>query len=632
MACCPHGGAAEQSPRSGVQIEAGNVYCIGEHDLPLANSMGPLVADDMLLGILECVRSIRVQHQHQHQEVVALLEAVQSGVASGGRGTKLPEPTGSTNGPAPATSSAPAAEGKAVDPEQRAVTENVAVVACTPRDARGITFADSEIPEAVVETDSPDVPVVSVEMPAPRRPNLQTSSQHHAKRLSPLDFAFGEEFKVEVVVIPPLSDGFGPFIRAVCRFGIRWRYFDHFIGFVILVNSIIIGFEAAEEVHGRSYGFIGFIEPSFLCIYVIELLMRLVSDGLRENILQPWVRFDIFLVGLGTISMAVVEPIKQMSQQQSTQGSDSVALDALEWIMILRIMRLLRLLRALRLLSQFKQLWTLVQGLLSSGSTMLSTMAVLFFVIYVFACIGVELITKQEHSNPDIQKLVESNFATLPGVMLTLTQFVTLDSIAGIYSPFIFDNWYLIFYFLPLILIVPVALMNVVTAVIVESALAMAADDVEMNKKYMMQYLRRVTPEIHDAFKLVDADSSGIITKDEIENAAQHLPAAFMEKLKDGDVVEFFETLDVDGSGEITEEEFVNGIMHFLMSNVSVETQQTLKMLRIIKEKLVLLEEVVFQLPGAPPLKSAHSFHQFDKKKTPTLSRIFGASASRHDL
>merc|ERR1719329_2065950 len=96
---------------------------------------------------------------------------------------------------------------------------------------------------------------------------------------------------------------------------------------------------------------------------------------------------------------------------------------------------------------------------------------------------------------------MDYSFQSLPGVMLTLSQFVTLDSVAGIYTPLIEDKWWMIFYFLPLILIVPVALMNLVTAVLVEAAMAMATDDEEMAKQYRRAHLRQLAPEIRDAFR-----------------------------------------------------------------------------------------------------------------------------------
>ena len=64
-------------------------------------------------------------------------------------------------------------------------------------------------------------------------------------------------------------------------------------------------------------------------------------------------RFDAMLVSLGLLTAL----LEQMT------GS---ATDDLGPIMVLRVLRLLKLARAVRLFSQFKVMWMLVRGLLSS--------------------------------------------------------------------------------------------------------------------------------------------------------------------------------------------------------------------------------------------------------------------------
>ena len=63
-------------------------------------------------------------------------------------------------------------------------------------------------------------------------------------------------------------------------------------------------------------------------------------------------------------------------------------------LVLLKLGRLVRVLRALRLFGQMRILWQLVHGLISSMTTISSFMLFLFVVFYVFACSGVELITK----------------------------------------------------------------------------------------------------------------------------------------------------------------------------------------------------------------------------------------------
>merc|ERR1719203_2606754 len=95
--------------------------------------------------------------------------------------------------------------------------------------------------------------------------------------------------------------------------------------------------------------------------------------------------------------------------------------------------------------------------------------------IYMFACLGMELITKDPglHDGADF----DDNFGSIGCIMLTLTQFVTQDSIASIYTPLIKKKPLLLIYFIPLLIIISVALMNLVTAALVESALAHAISD-----------------------------------------------------------------------------------------------------------------------------------------------------------
>merc|ERR1719399_135750 len=98
--------------------------------------------------------------------------------------------------------------------------------------------------------------------------------------------------------------------------------------------------------------------------------------------------------------------------------------------------------------------------------------------LYVFACVGVEIITKND-ANEDIEfkMLVDTFWCDIPTSMLTLVSFVNLDSISSMYVPMIKKDITLVFYFMPFILVVSIALMNLVTAVIVEGAIEQAHAD-----------------------------------------------------------------------------------------------------------------------------------------------------------
>merc|ERR1740129_1198453 len=122
------------------------------------------------------------------------------------------------------------------------------------------------------------------------------------------------------------------------------------------------------------------LEHIFLVIYVIELTLRTFAYG-WENLKDNWFLVDLVLVTVGCAYTWIIEPIADDSH-------------FLQQILLLRTLRLLRLLRALRHVPFLKDAWALVHGLLTSTRTMLSTLAMLMLMLYIFACIGLELITK----------------------------------------------------------------------------------------------------------------------------------------------------------------------------------------------------------------------------------------------
>merc|ERR1719316_283315 len=113
----------------------------------------------------------------------------------------------------------------------------------------------------------------------------------------------------------------------------------------------------------------------------------------------------------------------------------------------------------------------------------------MLLILYIFAVIGCEMIKDSDFKEKDVdfKDLVEEKFPDLLTIMLTLVAFVTCDSISAVYEPMIKVDWKLIFYFIPFILVVSIALMNLVTAVIVESAIQQGAVDREDKQNQLAQ-------------------------------------------------------------------------------------------------------------------------------------------------
>merc|ERR1712007_376011 len=184
-----------------------------------------------------------------------------------------------------------------------------------------------------------------------------------------------------------------------------------------------------------------------------------------------------------------------------------------EQLLVLRIMRLMRLVRALRMLENFKNLWKLVQGLMKSIGTICSSFLLVTILLYVFACIGIEIITKNEslRDTPELEDIIDSSFSSLPTLMLSLMQFITLDPVASYYLPLVYREPFLLFYFVPIILIVSISLMNMVTAVLVEDAIEVSRCDKDFEQMLLRKKLKRLIPEIRNVFRQLDTSEDGCI-------------------------------------------------------------------------------------------------------------------------
>jgi len=274
--------------------------------------------------------------------------------------------------------------------------------------------------------------------------------------------------------------------------------------------------------------------------------------------------------------------------------SVAVAGSAGQQIMILRLLRLFRLVRTFRMIKQIRSIWRLVYGLMNSSETMVAAFALLGLVLYVFGVLALQVISSDPAllGDPETQILIEDRFSSLGMTMMTLTQFVTVDSIASVYLPLIRQNPWLMFYFVPLILVVSISLMNLVTASLVEAALEHARQEKEEEKKLASVAAKNMLPDIVKLFDQLDSDRSGFLVIQEMKDFETEglVPPELLDKASVESMSELFQQLDVDESGRVNREEFIEGLLDIFLREVPVYSIQATKMLRLVRESQLKVE------------------------------------------
>mmetsp|Transcript_36388 Transcript_36388/g.79576 ORF Transcript_36388/g.79576 Transcript_36388/m.79576 type:complete len:680 (+) Transcript_36388:56-2095(+) len=391
---------------------------------------------------------------------------------------------------------------------------------------------------------------------------------------------------VATFYIPPVRDGLWPWLRAICLKILEWRHvFDYIMGAVILANAVCIGAEINRSLStvrdDAQDKLMNVLENTFLAIYVLELIIRFMAYG-TVCLRSSWVMFDFVLVVAGCTTSWIIAPL-------------AIKFQGGEKFVLLRIFRLLRLARVLRLLRRFRTLWKLVHSLLNCGGVLASTACLLSGTLYLSACAAVELITKDKRFKDGdyLQDLVEDSFGDVLISMMTLFRWVTLDSQSSIYTPIIRRQPYLVIYFLAITFTVSVALVNLVTAILVEGALANAASDKEMERMVLSQRRKELTPLIEKAFQEIDQDGSGVISKHEVLTSYAAIPEEIRKLINPEVMADLFDGLDMDGSGTVDEHEFVTGILQMAVSDVPLETQQMLRLLRLMGRRVETLEDTI---------------------------------------
>lgn len=368
-------------------------------------------------------------------------------------------------------------------------------------------------------------------------------------------------------------------------------HFALLVACIITANAIVIGIATDMELNaafarwnGRAGSndveesvFLGF-DALFTCLFTLELVLRIFA--LKQSFCFSedwhWNVFDAVIVATALIELALAR----------------YRLD-FTYIRVLRLARVVRTLRVARLIPLFGKLRALINALLSSIASLVWAMAVLVFLIFLFAIIFMQGATQyvdQDVHNHEYVQFLQEFFGSMGMTLLTLFMSVTsglswwdvekvLLDIHPIYG----------LLFVVYIAIMVLSLLNIVTGICVNNALEMAQLDQDLMMKFELDRKAAYMESMEGIFHDLDVDASGTISFDEfISHLEREEVCALFSVLgiEVSDAISFFEALDVDGSHELEIDEFVMGCLN-LRGNV-----RTVDVATLLRENKRLMQRI----------------------------------------
>eukprot|EP00929_Paragymnodinium_shiwhaense_P069056 TRINITY_DN34841_c0_g2_i1.p1 TRINITY_DN34841_c0_g2~~TRINITY_DN34841_c0_g2_i1.p1 ORF type:complete len:768 (+),score=146.33 TRINITY_DN34841_c0_g2_i1:70-2373(+) len=336
---------------------------------------------------------------------------------------------------------------------------------------------------------------------------------------------------------------------------------------VILINTVIIGLSTD---HDRNWEGWQVVDLCFLVCYSVEAMVKMIILGCQIYFFGPsawWNRFDFFLV-----ITAALDAILTMATKDNNDGSPS--------LIILRTLRMTRFGRILRLLhfSIFKELLTMLSGLLSGLRTLLWAFVLLAFPIYA---IGLVLTDMLGHGKAR-GDLVEEHFGTLPRSMFTVYRCSIGDCSMSNGTPAIQllirnYGWLYGVGYICVTMLVTFGIFNLIMATFVDNALSSARRNevlrmrtrlTDMNRqgRIVSQFIEKLWEHIHPDVPQLDVDMAlnMTITQEQLNEVFDD--DEVQKLLVELDVPEddrrgLFDVLDADGGGTLQLDELIGGII-----------------------------------------------------------------------
>jgi len=394
-------------------------------------------------------------------------------------------------------------------------------------------------------------------------------------------------------------------------------HFNAAIGLAILVNAIFSAMSTEMKMHealslwgslphGQSLQCCSYDKPIwveavnifFAALFLVELTLRIFAEEVMflfgERV--KWNLFDTVLVVIALVDILVEQ-----------FGSGHTGPDNLNFVRIVWSLRVVRGLRIVRVLYLFKELRVVFLSLVGSVMHLFWAVLCLCIIMFVFIIMFMQgladFVLAQQGGSDLVVSAVIPNFRSFGRTFCSLLMAITGGQDWGVYHSVLEEvsiGYSVLFVLYMMVMVFGV--MNVITGIFVESAMAQARADFEVAKGDELKRSQATTKKLIRLFKELDAEMTGVISYEQWVSfvAQKDVQACFkMLHIDISRSADVFRLLDIDGSNEVDMEEFVSGCLHIQggASSVDIEmlVRTTKTMLRKFKGYYLRIEKTFCQ-------------------------------------
>eukprot|EP00397_Hematodinium_sp_SG-2012_P001535 GEMP01001538.1.p1 GENE.GEMP01001538.1~~GEMP01001538.1.p1 ORF type:complete len:1129 (+),score=163.90 GEMP01001538.1:174-3560(+) len=377
--------------------------------------------------------------------------------------------------------------------------------------------------------------------------------------------------------------------------GEKWinsRKANMIVGIIIILNSVLIGFEAEYspergsvkscamgtcpncDCGGLIFWYV--LENIFVVCFLVELILRMKADT-KNFIYDAWIMFDFALVAFAIIETYIIAWAINTDAQ------------TLNGVRILRIIRLFRLARMLRLFRLFNQLWLM---LASMGSAISALTWVLFMTLVICYAFAILLTVFLGHAANGCYP-EEDPCCPVPGVLvpdsgcvfyMSRVQHLYGKVYHSMFTLFIVvmgHDWNIIaletmglypqmwIFFVPFVIFTNIMLLNLILGIIVDK---MMQGEIQNERTVELRENKEMLHMLCQLFFCLDVDGNGRLSREELEIALESDDV--LSILRDLNIYVgmspdlLLKSWDVQGRGFVGLKEFVDGITAIKQSDV----------------------------------------------------------------